>query len=91
MAQVARHLRITGRVQGVAYRAWTHGMATQLGLSGWVQNQHDGSVMALVAGGDAAVDKMISACWGGPGAAQVSDVQVTPADPPDTPGFTILR
>lgn len=39
-----RHLTVTGRVQGVAYRAWTVGTAADLGLAGWVRNRRDGSV-----------------------------------------------
>jgi hypothetical protein len=41
---------VTGRVQGVSYRAWTRDEARRLGLGGWVCNESDGSVRALVVG-----------------------------------------
>jgi acylphosphatase len=41
-------VRVTGRVQGVAYRAWAADAARGLGLSGWVRNEDDGSVTALL-------------------------------------------
>ena len=43
-------VRIRGRVQGVSFRVWTKMEAEKLGLTGWVRNEADGSVAALVAG-----------------------------------------
>ncbi len=51
-ALIAKHLRISGWVQGVGYRDWLVTRARGLGLSGWVRNRSDGSVEALI-GGDA--------------------------------------
>ncbi|TIO71435.1 MAG: acylphosphatase, partial [Mesorhizobium sp.] len=48
--------RISGKVQGVSYRVWARDEAVRLGLTGWVRNEHDGSVTALIAGADAAID-----------------------------------
>lgn len=73
---VSRRLRITGRVQGVSYRAWTRAEATRLGLTGWVRNAPDGSVEAYVTGPLETVETLITACHGGPGAAAVSAVYV---------------
>ncbi|HEU4522614.1 MAG TPA: acylphosphatase, partial [Thermoanaerobaculia bacterium] len=42
MAKVARHVEVTGRVQGVFFRAWTQEQAQRLGVSGWVRNCPDG-------------------------------------------------
>ncbi len=42
-------LRITGKVQGIGYRAWVIDSAETLGLRGWVRNRLDGSVEALIA------------------------------------------
>jgi acylphosphatase len=43
-------VRISGRVQGVSFRFWTRQEAERLNLNGWVRNEPDGSVQALVAG-----------------------------------------
>ena len=89
---VARHLRITGRVQGVSYRAWTQDRARTLGLSGWVRNESDGSVTALVQGPEEAIAALIRAAQDGPTAARVSAVNSTDAAPDDTlTGFGIRR
>ena len=50
MAEVARHVRVTGRVQGVFFRAWAQGQARELGVSGWIRNCPDGSVEAHLGG-----------------------------------------
>ena len=81
-------LRITGRVQGVGYRAWALQVASRLGLRGWVRNRADGSVEALVIGGEAAIDRMIEACREGPFGAGVADVAVSDAADDGSIGFT---
>ena len=86
----AARLRITGRVQGVGYRAWAIGAADRLGLRGWVRNRADGSVEALVIGGDDAVAAMIEACHDGPFAARVSEVKVSEAEDDGSAGFRPL-
>lgn len=81
------HLRITGRVQGVGYRAWAIDTARRLGLRGWVRNRADGSVEAHATGEDDAVAAMIEACRQGPYAARVADVAVSEAEDDGSPGF----
>jgi len=81
-------LRITGRVQGVGYRAWAVQKGTSLGLSGWVCNRRDGSVKALVTGSDEAVTAMISACREGPYGARVNDIVLSDARDDGSRGFT---
>jgi acylphosphatase len=81
-------LRITGRVQGVGYRAWALQRAGRLGLRGWVRNRSDGSVEAFVVGADDAVAGMIEACREGPFAARVSDLAISDAEDDDSVGFT---
>ena len=81
-------LRITGRVQGVGYRAWAVQRASRLGLRGWVRNRSDGSVEALVTGDDDAVARMIEACREGPFGARVSDVSISDAADDGSVGFT---
>ncbi len=89
---MALHVRITGRVQGVAYRAWTRATATGLGLSGWGRNTQDGAVEAQVQGDRDTVERMITAFYDGPGAARVMQVETEPVeDAPDMSGFEIRR
>ena len=84
-------VRVTGRVQGVSYRAWTKDEATARGLSGWIRNMQDGSVRALLHGPPDKVRDMVAAMRRGPLAARVDDVRTAPGDPPETPGFRVLR
>jgi acylphosphatase len=83
-------LRITGRVQGVGYRAWAIAEAIRFGLRGWVRNRADGSVEALVIGEEGAVAAMIEACREGPFAARVREVAVSGADDDGSQGFRPL-
>lgn len=83
-------VRISGRVQGVSFRIWTRDEAERLGLSGWVRNEPDGSVKALVAGPEAAVSTMLARLRKGPPGAIVSDVVSESADPDQaSAGFRI--
>lgn len=85
--QAATHLSITGRVQGVGYRAWFAGAARKAGLTGWVRNRHDGSVEAVICGDPRVVERFLTACWQGPIAARVEGIKTTEAPIPDTKGF----
>jgi acylphosphatase len=76
---VARHLRITGVVQGVGFRYWTAREAQRRGLRGWVRNRHDGSVEALIVGPPDVVEDMIRACATGPRSAVVNHVEASPS------------
>jgi acylphosphatase len=80
MPEIGRHLSITGRVQGVFYRAWAREHADQLGVRGWIRNRPDGHVEAHVEGDEAAVDRMIERLREGPPAAQVENVRIWDAD-----------
>jgi acylphosphatase len=76
VAEIARRVRLTGRVQGVFFRAWTRDQARELGVSGWVRNAPDGSVEAHVEGDAAAVGQLVERLHHGPPSARVDDVQV---------------
>jgi acylphosphatase len=71
-------VRITGRVQGVGFRLWARDQAKRLGLTGWVRNEADGSVKALIAGETQAVSAMLCEFRKGPHGAAVLDVEVAP-------------
>ena len=74
MTDTTVHVRITGRVQGVGYRAWVEGAAAELGLSGWVRNRRDGSVEAVFSGRGTQVADMVERCKTGSRAAVVAAV-----------------
>jgi acylphosphatase len=76
-AIIARRCYVSGRVQGVFYRASTRERAQQLGCRGYARNLADGRVEVLAVGEPAAVDALIEWLWHGPPAAHVQDVQCT--------------
>ncbi|HEV7997032.1 MAG TPA: acylphosphatase [Stellaceae bacterium] len=80
-------LRVSGRVQGVGYRAWAIEAAKSLGLRGWVRNRSDGSVELLATGPTESVAAMVEACWYGPPAARVDRVELVEAPDDDSAGF----
>ena len=83
------HVFLTGRVQGVGYRAWTVRQANGLGLKGWVWNLNDGRVEALVEGPKDKVAELLKRMEDGPTTAKVEKVDVTDETPQgDFKGFT---
>ena len=75
----AVQVRVTGRVQGVAFRYCTQEQARALGVGGWVRNEPDGSVLLHAEGEDEAVDALVEWCHRGPSGARVADVAVRDA------------
>jgi acylphosphatase len=73
---VRARLVVHGRVQGVWYRGSMQEEARQLGASGWVRNERDGSVVAEIEGERPVVDRLIAWARQGPAGARVTDVQV---------------
>lgn len=82
-------VRVTGRVQGVGFREWTVREARRCGLEGWVRNQPDGSVKAVIAGGEEAVSTMLDAFMHGPDSAVVTDLIWEPAEDLGLSGFQV--
>jgi len=70
------HVYISGRVQGVFFRAETQRAAVCLQLTGWVRNTEDGRVEAVFEGEDRDIDKMLAWCQTGPPHASVDQVIV---------------
>ena len=73
----AFHLFISGKVQGVYYRASTAKRAQALGLHGWVRNLEDGRVEVHAQGTVECLDQLLAWCEKGPMLAKVSDIDCT--------------
>lgn len=71
------HVFISGRVQGVFFRAYTRETAMTLNLTGWVRNLYDGSVEAVFEGDDTNVQSMLEWCKKGPPHAVVRHVDAS--------------
>jgi acylphosphatase len=76
MEKARAHLIISGRVQGVFYRAFTEDIAYSFGLKGWVKNRNDGNVEAIFEGKREDIEKAISSCYKGPPASKVTNIDV---------------
>ena len=87
----AVRFRVTGVVQGVGFRAWTHGTASHLGLHGWVRNTPDGAVEGHVQGDEATVDQLLLALKEGPRASRVRSVEFVDAQGEASDGFHVRR
>lgn len=74
--QVRRRLLISGKVQGVGFRAAAAAEAYRLGLTGWVRNLRDGRVECAVQGPEETVARFVSWCRVGPPGSRVEGVQV---------------
>jgi acylphosphatase len=88
---ICRRSFVSGRVQGVFYRATCVRKAGELKLTGFARNLPDGRVEVLACGEDAAVNEFIAWLWEGSPASKVSDVateQVDPAAAQRTVSFT---
>jgi acylphosphatase len=89
MEKLARHVRLTGLVQGVFFRAWTRDEANALRITGWVRNCTDGSLEAHVEGEAEDVEELIDLMREGPPGARVDKVEVGIADPEGHSGFEV--
>lgn len=83
------HAIVSGRVQGVGFRAATHRHASELDLTGWVRNQPDGTVEFEAEGSRENVDALIMWAWKGSWAAKVDNVAVSVIEPCRDSGFRI--
>ena len=82
-------VRISGRVQGVFFRASCARRADELELSGWVRNRPDGDLEAVFEGPDEAVEDIVAWCREGPPHARVDRVEVQSEPPLPERGFRI--
>ncbi|MDY6789533.1 MAG: acylphosphatase [Candidatus Nanohaloarchaea archaeon] len=85
------HVFVSGKVQGVFFRATTRKEARKRGVKGWVKNLDDGRVEAVFEGEEEKVEEMIRFCHEGPERARVEDVEVDFEEPEGLEGFEVRR
>jgi acylphosphatase len=85
------HVFVSGKVQGVFYRATTRDTARETGVDGWVKNLADGRVEAVFEGPESSVESMVEWCHEGSPQARVEDVAVEYGNPEGLDGFEIRR
>lgn len=81
MADLCQRWLITGRVQGVGYRAWMVAEARARRVDGWVRNLRSGAVEAMVCGESETLAELHRTCLKGPRGAHVSEIVLSPAEP----------
>ncbi|MCS7007382.1 MAG: acylphosphatase [Thermoleophilia bacterium] len=86
---IRRRVIVSGRVQGVYFRDTVRRAAVAAGVAGWVRNNVDGTVEAVLEGADDAVERVLEVCRRGPPGARVDDVVVRSEQPEGLAGFAI--
>ncbi|MBO9631788.1 MAG: acylphosphatase [Chitinophagaceae bacterium] len=84
-------IKVTGKVQGVFYRQSTKEKATALGITGYVKNMPDGTVLIMASGTTEHLLQLVLWCKQGPARAIVEEVQVENMPPSVFMGFRIER
>ncbi len=86
---IRNHVFVSGKVQGVGFRASTMNKASELGISGWVRNLDDGRVEAVFEGSPEDVDRIVEWCKRGPETASVDNLKVNEEEPRNLTVFEI--
>jgi acylphosphatase len=89
LPRIRRHVRISGRVQGVSFRAAVAERARSFGVDGYARNLEDGTVDAVFEGPPGPVDELLEFCARGPAHARVLVVHVEHEAPTGIHGFEI--
>ena len=80
-------MKIFGDVQGVGFREFAIAEANARSLSGWVRNRSDNTLEIVASGPTKEIEAFVGRCMRGPPAARVRNVEMGPAERPDTLGF----
>ncbi|PSP28719.1 acylphosphatase [Halobacteriales archaeon QH_2_65_14] len=83
------HVYVSGKVQGVYFRATTRDEARDRDVDGWVRNLDDGRVEAVFEGSEEDVERLVEFCHEGSPAARVDDVEVDYEQPQGEDGFRV--
>jgi acylphosphatase len=88
---MARMYRVRGRVQGVGFRNFAEIVARELGISGWVRNDDDGTVQVYAIGSSEQLSELAGRLWQGPRWAEVRGVDETEAAVEKHSGFSVRQ
>ena len=86
---ICLRIQVFGKVQGVFYRATSKTKADELGLTGWVKNESDGTVSLFVKGESKKVEEMVEWCKEGPTFSKVDKVQYEEVEQEEFSDFEI--
>nr|WP_068888275.1 acylphosphatase [Pedobacter panaciterrae] len=84
-------IRITGKVQGVSFRATTKAVADQMGIRGIIRNEKDGTLYMEAEGDDTLLEVFVEWCNEGPDRAKIENVEVIPGDVKNYQNFEIIK
>lgn len=84
-------IKVSGKVQGVSFRAVTKVVADQMGVRGMIRNEKDGSVYIEAEGDDTLLEVFIDWCNEGTDRAKVENVEVTPGELKHYQNFEIIK
>jgi acylphosphatase len=87
---IRRRVIVHGRVQGVFFRDTLRTQALRRGVAGWVRNNRDGTVEAVLEGDPDAVERLVELSREGPRGASVTRVEVFEEEPEGLLGFAIV-
>jgi acylphosphatase len=88
-SRIRRRVWVSGRVQGVAFRASARREARAAGVAGYARNLADGRVEAVFEGEPGAVAALLAWCREGPSQARVDQVEVREETPEGLAGFEV--
>ncbi|MDQ7947753.1 MAG: acylphosphatase [Pedobacter sp.] len=85
------NLKITGKVQGVFFRASTKAVADQMGVKGMVKNEKDGSVYVEAEADALTLELFVDWCKTGPEKAKVENVEIAAGEPKNYRNFEVVK
>jgi acylphosphatase len=85
------NIRITGKVQGVSFRATTKAVADQMGIRGIIRNEADGSVYLEAEGDDVSLEVFLEWCHEGSDRSRIENVEVVAGELKNYQNFEILK
>lgn len=85
------NIKVSGKVQGVSFRAVTKVVADQMGVRGMIRNEQDGSVYIEAEGDDTLLEVFVDWCNEGTDRAKIENVEVTPGELKNYQNFEIIK